>query len=193
MQTNLHHLATAFFQQGGGVHQGRQRYGTYTFPTPSYTFVSAGNEATSDAVNCSMRPSRVRAAFCWRTIRSCCSAKAFFWLISCSICIRQLCSKCTWYSYYIPSALLHFAPTSCCDYLIWILSKVSGRTEGNARARVKPLGSTSLSFLWLAGIMDPHSKQQSIQTYRFHCHRQFFSHFIRVEESHVQSAFDLNF
>ena len=162
MQTNLYHLATAFLQQGGGVRQGRQRHRTYLFPTPSYTFVSAGNEATSDAVNCSMRHSRVRAAFCWRTIRSCCSAKAFFWLISCSICVRQLCSKCTCFSCDILSAMLHFAPTSCFDYLIWNLSKVSGRTEGNARARVEPLGSTSLSFLWLAGIMDPHSKQQSM-------------------------------
>lgn len=179
MQTNLHQLATAFLHQGGGVRQGHE---TYIFPTPSYTFVSTGNEATSDAVNCSMRPSRVRAAFCWRTIRSCCSAKAFFWLISCSIFQRQLRSKCTWSSYDILSAMLHFAPTSCFDYLIWNLSKVSGRTEGNARARVEPLGSTSLSFLWLAGTMDPHSKQQRIQTYRFQCHRHFFSHLIGFEE-----------
>ncbi len=30
-----------------------------------------------------MRPSRVLAAFCCLTMTSCCSAKAFFWLISC--------------------------------------------------------------------------------------------------------------
>ena len=33
-----------------------------------------------------MRPSRVLATFCCLTIKSCCSAKAFFWLISCKTC-----------------------------------------------------------------------------------------------------------
>jgi hypothetical protein len=56
---------------------------TYIFPTPSYTLVSAGSDDTSDEVSCSIRPSRVLAAFCCLTMTSCCSAKAFFWLISC--------------------------------------------------------------------------------------------------------------
>jgi hypothetical protein len=68
---------------------------TYIFPTPSYTLVSAGSDETSDDVNCSRRPSLFRAAFCWRTTTSCCSAKAFFWPISCSTCGRQFTHRKT--------------------------------------------------------------------------------------------------
>jgi hypothetical protein len=85
---------------------------TYIFPTPSYTFVSEGRDETSEDVNCSMRPSLVRAAFCCRTMTSCCSAKAFFWPISCRTCTCQFRVHKNIEGYYIPSARPHLASTS---------------------------------------------------------------------------------
>ena len=101
-----------FQSQSGAVQYPISLNLTYIFPTPSYTFVSAGKDETSADVNCSIRPSRVLAAFCWRTIRSCCSAKAFFWLISCSICLHQLSLIAGVLNINTPSAGLHFALTS---------------------------------------------------------------------------------
>jgi hypothetical protein len=138
---------------------------TYILPTPSYTLVSAGKELTSLDVSCSKRPSLVRAAFCCRTMTSCCSAKTFFWLISCRTCMNQL-----------PYQHKHSgnkAHTFCkASFGIDILQVVcrdarsGSRTERKTAitARVKPLGCAAANPCEACGWLANECRQQTLFT-----------------------------